>query len=337
MNGVIPYRAFAHFVLVLIGLSLLAGCYGNEAEELRDRVSTLEDKVIAAQYRVEALEAQLTDRARNINARWWPLVLLGGVALLGAWIVAPKGESLGAYITGATACLACCVFFLPPDMDARNFVFGAMAVLGIFLAFGALPADHAWRKGILWIGVPGSVLLLGVLTGAAVSPDTYQRLGIVRQSPIERAETQRAQLAERLQGLEVRRETNIPEFEDKLREQAASVREQLQGERSPEVEDALKRELREIASLLVALDKYRVRVLDTLTLLKSSDRQLERLILSRDALGPESDELLEQAAETEADAAALLEITLNRTLGMGGAISEAEVDQKLETLLESGE
>jgi hypothetical protein len=313
---------------------MLSGCFGREADQLRNRVSSLEDKVIAAQHRVEALEAEIADQTRNINARWWPIVLLGSVALLGAWLVAPKRGSLGAYITGAAACLAGCVFYLPPDMAVRNGVFGAMAVLGIFLAFGALPADHAWRRGILWIGVPGSVLLLGTLCGLAVAPEVYQRIGLIDPTPIERAQTQRVQLAERMEGLEVRMVKSIPEFGQKLEEQAGSARDQLQKAHAPEVKGALEREVREIAALLVALDKYQERCVNSLVLLQSSDRQLERLILSRDALGPESDQLLAQAAESEASAAALLEITLSRSLGMGGAISDAEVDQKLESLLQ---
>ena len=318
-------------------LAVLTGCFGREADQLRDRVSDLEDKVIASQYRVEALEAQLADETRNVNARWWPIVLLGGVALLGAWFVVPKGENLGAYITGAAACLAACVFYLPPDMNLRNIVFGAMAVLGIFLAFGALPADHAWRKGILWIGVPGSVVLLGGLCAMAVSPDVYEHLGLVKPNPVERAQDQRTQVAGRMQGLETRMVKSIPEFEKTLQEQAKSAKDQLADAHSADVEGALRRELREIASLLVALDKYRDQCANTLVLLQSSDRQLERLILSRDALGSESDELLAQAAETEADAAVLLGITLNRSLGMGGAITDAEIDKKLQSLLENGE
>jgi len=147
-------------------------------------------------------------------------------------------------------------------------------------------------------------------------------------------------LAERGVGLEQRRsglqnalDKGIPQFRRKLLDQAREVDAQLQaGGLSAHVRDALERELREIARLLLALDAHARRCRQALALVASAQRQLERLAESEDIIGRGDQKVLDEIQRIEKEAGLLIDTQLSPAGMGGGAIEDAILDRKVQEL-----
>jgi len=156
-------------------------------------------------------------------------------------------------------------------------------------------------------------------------------------------------LAERSRLLERRRAElaktlaeGIPQFRTTLQAHYTKVSGQLaaadnakrpaEDNLSPQVRSTLERELRDIARQLLALEAHARRCRDTLALVASAQRQLERLAQSEHVMGEQDGKLLDEVQAIEQSAALLVETQLSAAGMKGGAIEDSQVDQKIQEL-----
>ncbi len=140
-------------------------------------------------------------------------------------------------------------------------------------------------------------------------------------------------LEQKRSGLQAALDKGIPQFHRKLRDQAREVNAQLQaGGLSANVRDALERELREIARLLLALDAHARRCRQALALVASAQRQLERLAESEGVIGQADQKVQDEIQRIEQEAGLLVETPLSPAGMGGGAIEDAIIDRKVQEL-----
>lgn len=147
-------------------------------------------------------------------------------------------------------------------------------------------------------------------------------------------------LADRAVRLEQRRsalqnalDKGIPQFRQKLLDQAREVNTQLRDPRlAAHVRQALQGEMREIARLLLALDDHAQRCRQALTLVGSAQRQVERLTHSEHIAGTGDTKVLDDVERIEREAGLLADTPLSPAGMGGGAIEETIIDRKVQEL-----
>jgi len=218
------------------------------------------------------------------------------------------GDGFGKFLAAAACGLSglACFWFTKTHVDNRSNLGGFIAAtLGLtmfavgFVVFFGEPAE------------PGPVDL------ASDDPE----IAIGRQL---------ARFSEQHRALEMRLIDGIPQFRRKLRSDAADVKQAI-GKATQATKIRLQDELKEIARLMLALEKEEVETKDLIVRLEQEQRRLERLRDTRQYLG-DNDALHDELDSMWQQAQQRINKPLDAKLGTG-IIENTQVDQKVDELL----
>jgi hypothetical protein len=131
-------------------------------------------------------------------------------------------------------------------------------------------------------------------------------------------------------GLDMRLMSGIPDFRRKLEADAATVKGELPSA-SAAAKVRLEDELREIARLMLAVDRETEETKDLIARVRQERRRLERLRDTREYLGDDQ-QLMAELDAVWKQAGARLSRPLDTMLG-SGAVASAQVDQKVAELM----
>lgn len=155
------------------------------------------------------------------------------------------------------------------------------------------------------------------------------------EQPIE---TRRQSVRELHEDLTQRVEADIPYYSRYLREtQAVEVLASLEAAESDVVREPLRNELREIATVMINLERHERRCREAMVLLQSAERELKRIGMGAVVLEVQIEEALAKGAEAEHAARELLDQDFrSRDLSGVGSISESQVEMLLHELRDDG-
>jgi hypothetical protein len=135
---------------------------------------------------------------------------------------------------------------------------------------------------------------------------------------------------QRRRALEMRLQQKIPEFRRHLDGQVTEIKIEL-GRASEATKPTLEEEIREIARLLLAVEREEQETRDLIVRIGQEQRRLERLRESRAVLG-DDEALVGELDRVWQEAGAQLSRPIDERLG-AGAIARTEVDRKLAELM----
>ena len=148
-------------------------------------------------------------------------------------------------------------------------------------------------------------------------------------SPQEALRRTGKSLEEERQKLEAKLAEEIPAFRKTLAEQAQAVKADLDRADKEATKQTLERELKDIARYMLTLDAYEADCRESVLAVKSSLRQVERVL----ALPPdEAGKLVAELDKIEQSAAVLSEKQLINLKAPTGALSDLAVDKKYQEL-----
>ena len=196
--------------------------------------------------------------------------------------------------------------------------------LGLTLLFSG--GDVDMEHFLMWCGALLIVSVLGFfvvkqLTGPPqpkISREAARTAAVLR-TKLSEAQTQR-------QALETRLNIQIPEFRRLLSGQVAQVRAQATGG------TAADDELKEIAQIMVGLDKYEKELAAAIPRWSAIERRIERNIAATETLDrAEEKKLLADIQQEEVATEKKLKVELNSHIGRG-VLANTEIEQKIQQL-----
>ncbi len=180
-------------------------------------------------------------------------------------------------------------------------------------------------SGVLALSL-GSLAVFGL--GGTPSPDAT--VSAAETDTSRNIDDQVTRLGSRRRALELRLTRDIPQFRRKLREDASTARNELQTAGAANRE-RLREELREVAKLMLAVDREESDARELTTRIGQEIRRLERLRTSRQVLADDTALVAELDAIWQR-AGQQLSQPIDDRLGTG-AIADAEIEAKLDELI----
>lgn len=237
--------------------------------------------------------------------------------------VGPDGEPLGAGGMGGAGGMH--AGYHPPSYAPGG---SGSAVLKagvgcLALGFGSLMTLFAVAVGVAMIDQMG-----WEFPSFSGDDDTEE---VVQLDPQQRLDQQIQRFTEQRERIEQQLATDLPKFREQQQQQADKVRREISGA-SPSRKVLLEDEAKEIARLLVALDKEEIALRETRSRLDQEIRRLERLRGSQDLLSTDNEKLMAELDESWSRTGAAIDQPLKSRLGTG-AIEDLAVQKRARELL----
>jgi hypothetical protein len=188
----------------------------------------------------------------------------------------------------------------------------------------------AFLSAILGLALCGMAILVLVSEAPPPGPDDPLVAENGEDAGGDDIDRRLKRFGQRRRALEMRLQQKIPEFRRHLDGQVTEIKIEL-GRASEATKPTLEEEIREIARLLLAVEREEQETRDLIVRIGQEQRRLERLRESRAVLG-DDEALVGELDRVWQEAGAQLSRPIDERLG-AGAIARTEVDRKLAELM----